>query len=232
MLHDGGRTPVALGQSRLKRIRDRSVVRIGFHEDRLPFSYFNAAGSLVGFDIDMAHQLAEELGVSIEFVPFKFDALVRQMEGDHFDVAMAGVYGTAEQSENIRVSDPYLFATIALVVPDHRDELATSAIIHRADDNITLGVHASLAGERSEILVRLKESCPEAKTVVLDSYRAFFEQEGSGKGVDALVTGASVPRPVPEHEPEHGGSQSCLVRRVTGSFALLETWTLKTLRFR
>ena len=52
---DSAPNPTALrpGQSRLERIRERGVIRIGFDPDRLPFSYFNTEKALVGFDIDM-----------------------------------------------------------------------------------------------------------------------------------------------------------------------------------
>jgi proton glutamate symport protein len=189
---DPAPNPAALlpGQSRLERIRERGVIRIGFDPDRLPFSYFNTKKALVGFDIDMAHRLARELKVTIEFVPFSFDSLLQDLKNDHFDIAMAGVYGTAEQSENIRFSDPYMFATLAFVVPDHRDaDFATIKRIRRLG-KIRIGLHRSLSGSRIEILNRLTEELPNAEIVILDSYRDFFEQKGAGKDLDALLTGA------------------------------------------
>ena len=148
-MEEPGPNPVALrdGQSVLGRIRERNTIRVGFDPDRLPFSYFNAQGDLVGFDIDMAHKLAEDLGVEIEFVPFQFATLLDQMEDDHFDVAMAGVYGTAEWSENIDFSDPYMFATMALVVPDHRDVLATVSGVREAE-SLRIGVPQQPRGRR------------------------------------------------------------------------------------
>ena len=47
--------------SRLKSIRQRGVIRIGYHKENLPFSFFNRYGDLVGLDIDLAHALAEDL---------------------------------------------------------------------------------------------------------------------------------------------------------------------------
>jgi Na+/H+-dicarboxylate symporter len=185
-----GPNPVPLkpGQSSLDRIKERGVIRVGYDPDRLPFSYTNVVGKLVGFDIDMAQRLARELGVTIELVPFTFDSLSRQMKDDHFDVAMSGVYGTAEQSGNVRLSDPYLFATMALVVPDHRDtDFATTGAI-RGLDRVRIGIHRSLAGE--EFVKSALSGYSNVEFVVLDSYRDFFEQKGAGEGVDALYTGA------------------------------------------
>jgi ABC-type amino acid transport substrate-binding protein len=191
ILVEAGPNPVPLGegQSRLERIRDRGVIRVGYDPDhRLPFSYINAKGDLVGFDIDMAHKLAEDLGVSLEFVPFQFGTLREQLEADHFDIAMAGVYGTAQWSESIRFSDPYLFATMALVVPDHQDMLFATKAGMRAQESFRIGVHSSLAD--GELVKDIQAEFPNMELVVLDSYRDFFEQRGAGEGLDALFTGA------------------------------------------
>ena len=122
----------------------------------------------------MAQRLAQELSVTIEFVPFTFDSLSSQMKADHFDVAMSGVYGTIEQSGNMRFSDPYLYATMALVVPDHRDtDFATSGAI-RGLERARVGIHRSLAGE--DFIKSAMIGYTNVEFVVLDSYRDFFEQ--------------------------------------------------------
>jgi len=185
-----GPNPVALkpDQSRLQRIKERGVIRVGYDPKRLPFSYTNIAGKLVGFDIDMAHRLANELGVTIEFVPFEFATLGEQLAADQFDVAMSGVYGTAEQSGSMRFSDPYLFATMSLVVPDHRDvEFATPSAI-RGQDKIRVGIHRSLSNDT--IAQSALSGYPNVEMVVVDSYSDFFDQTGPGKDLDALYTGA------------------------------------------
>jgi len=185
-----GPNPVAVtaGQSRLDRIKQRGVIRVGYDPDRLPFSYTNIAGKLVGFDIDMAQRLAQELGVTIEFVPFAFDSLSEQLAADHFDIAMSGIYGTADRSGDILFSDPYMFATMALVVPDHRDaDFATAGAI-RGLDMVRVGVHRSLEDEAT--VLSTTSGYPNVEFVVLDSYRDFFEQRGAGEDLDALYTGA------------------------------------------
>ena len=48
----------------LETIRARGVLRVGYFPDALPFAFFNRAGDLVGFDVELAHDLARDLGVS------------------------------------------------------------------------------------------------------------------------------------------------------------------------
>ena len=180
--------PLKPGQSRLERIKARGILRVGYDPDRLPFSYTNVAGKLVGFDLDMAQRLARELDAKLELVPFTFNSLSDQLRKDHFDIAMSGVYGTVEQSGDIRLSDPYMFATMALVVPDHRDrDFATPGAI-RGIEKARIGIHRSLAGET--VVQSAMSDYPNIEIVVLDTYRDFFEQTGPGEGLDALYTGA------------------------------------------
>ena len=180
--------PLAPGQSRLQRIKKRGIIRIGYDPDRLPFCYRNAAGQLVGFDLDMAQNLAHDLGVTIELVPFTFSSMSEQLKRDHFDVAMSGVYGTEEQSIDFNFSNPYMFDTMALVVPDHRDrDFATHAAILSLE-KARIGIHHNLAAEA--YVHRAREDYPNLELVSIDSYRDFFNQTGSAKGLDALLIGA------------------------------------------
>ena len=53
----------------LETIEARKVLRVGYLPDALPFAFFNEHGDLVGFDVELAHRLAREMGVSLAFVP-------------------------------------------------------------------------------------------------------------------------------------------------------------------
>ncbi|MCH5375941.1 MAG: cation:dicarboxylase symporter family transporter, partial [Planctomycetes bacterium] len=90
------------GETLLARMRRRGVIRIGYNEDKLPFAYFNTHGELVGFDISMAHALARDLGVGIEFVRFDRDRLAEQLADDCFDVVMSGLVATLERAEKMQ----------------------------------------------------------------------------------------------------------------------------------
>ena len=175
-------------KSHLKRILERGVLRVGYNPDRLPFTFFNNAGGLVGFDVEMAHRLAKELGVSLEFIPFEVDTMAKQLNGDHFDVIMAGLPMFTPRLETMSFSDPYLDVTFAFVVKDNRrEEFATVEKIRGTRGHgLTFGVR----GGYEYYSNRAKESLPLAKVVQLESYRDFFE-DNTGE-VDALVTSAEV----------------------------------------
>lgn len=184
-----GPNPVPLkpGESRLERIRKTGVVRIGFQTDHVPFSFLNTRGELVGFDMDMAHDLAREIGVRIEFVPFNLSSLNRQIENDHFDLAMSGIVGTLKRYGQARFSQPYLSSVIALAAPDHLTGFASLKGIARMG-KIRIGLHPEIHKEMDIILSNYHSYFKDVAFVEIDSYRDFFERKGGAGRIDALVT--------------------------------------------
>jgi Na+/H+-dicarboxylate symporter len=81
-------TDMRLGR-RFDEIIDRGVLRVGYRPNNLPCTYLNEAREVVGFDADMAHSLARDLGVALEFVPFSFDSLYSALTGGQLDIAMS-----------------------------------------------------------------------------------------------------------------------------------------------
>ena len=53
---------------RLAAILESGRLRVGFDDDSVPWAFVNAKGEVVGFDAEMAHSLALQLGVRLEFV--------------------------------------------------------------------------------------------------------------------------------------------------------------------
>jgi Na+/H+-dicarboxylate symporter len=175
--------PLKPGQSRLERMHERGVIRVGFRHDALPFSFFNLQGDLVGLDIEMAHSLASDLGVSIEFVPVVLADLTEQLSEDHIDIAFAGLPATTRWALSVPLSEPYLDLTLALVVPDHlKDEFADIESI-RALGAFSLGIPSG-----SFFTHEIQDSVPMAKVVQLESIRQFFEDPP--EPLDVLLTSA------------------------------------------
>ncbi len=175
--------PLRPGQSRLERIRERGVIRVGYHPYNLPFSYYNAQDDLVGLDIDMMHRLARDLDVSIEFVPFSFATMAEQLAEDHFDLAVSGILATPARAEAMLLSEPYMNVTMAFAVRDHdRREFATIESI-RGRSDLTIGVQVDSILESA-----IREFLPNARVVELWSDGQFFE--GPPQYLDALVTSA------------------------------------------
>jgi Na+/H+-dicarboxylate symporter/ABC-type amino acid transport substrate-binding protein len=124
----------------LDTIRARGKLRVGYLPNALPFAFFNERRELVGYDIELAHQLANDLRVHLELVPVDRGQLTTDLAHGYCDIIMSGVPVTTDLASSVRLSNAYLDETMAFVVPDStRDQFTTwDAIQSRA--SLTIAV--------------------------------------------------------------------------------------------
>jgi ABC-type amino acid transport substrate-binding protein len=132
--------PATEGMPVLAAVRARGRLRVGYSDSQPPYNYFNARGDLVGFDVEMAHALAGELGVGLEFVPVPRERLSEVMAAGLCDVAMCGIAVTTERAEQMDFSPPYLDETLAFVVRDERRTEFSSAESIRKSSGLRIAV--------------------------------------------------------------------------------------------
>ena len=177
--------PLALlrdGASVVDSIRGRGRIRVGFVDAAMPYSYFNAGGELVGFDIEMAYTLAAELGLEIEFVPVPRDRLAEVINAGLCDVIMGGIHVTTGRAGEMVFSLPYLDETLSFLVPDHRRAEFSSAEWIRATPGLRVAVPDLPYLE--EIVHR---EFPHVEIVPISVDRATDFFAGRGERVDAMV---------------------------------------------
>ena len=201
--------PLAAGQNRLERIRQRGILRVGVQQDALPYSYLNAKGTLVGFDIDLMRKLARDLGVGLEWVPYDSRTLEHQFDQDQFDLAVSGLTVTMQRSRSLLMTAPYLTVNMGLLMRDHqREDFDSEAkLAHRKQ--LRLGIIEGSLFEQSA-----RDHFPDASIQPLEEPRAFFEHPSHA--LDALLIhvesgavwsllypqyGVANPFPHPESEP-------------------------------
>ena len=83
----------------IRQIRERGVLRVGYNSNNVPFAFFNGKGELVGYDVEMAYDLARTLNVSrIEFVPITGTTLAESLDSGYCDIVMSAVVVNARQA--------------------------------------------------------------------------------------------------------------------------------------
>jgi Na+/H+-dicarboxylate symporter/ABC-type amino acid transport substrate-binding protein len=172
------------GVRMLKAIRERGHLRVGFIAGAMPYSFVNNTGELVGFDIEMAHHLAEEMGVDLEFVPVSQENLSESLDTDLCDVIMAGVALTTERAERMDFSPSYTDETLAFIVPDYRRADFSSADWIRETKGLRVAVP-----NLPYALHLVHREFPGVTTVEVPLNRASLDDYFAGRGehVDAMV---------------------------------------------
>jgi proton glutamate symport protein len=116
-------------------IQRAGVLRVGYNPNVVPFSYWNASGALVGYDISVAYKLAHDLSVKLVLVPFTWDRLADDLAARRFDLAMSGIYLTDTRLADLTPGPVYWSSPVALLVPSGVATAFTSraALLDRGD---------------------------------------------------------------------------------------------------
>jgi Na+/H+-dicarboxylate symporter len=168
-------------ESLLASIRARGLLRIGFVDGQMPYSFVNARGELVGFDVEMAYALANELGVALELAPVPPTGLARVLEAGWYDLVMGGVYVATRRAGQLDFSPPYLDETLAFVVPDHhRGDFSRAEWIRRRE-----GLRVAVPDLPNFLLV-LQREFPKLELLPVPMPEVEGFLTGQGQPVDAV----------------------------------------------
>jgi polar amino acid transport system substrate-binding protein len=95
-------------QSTLEEILRRGELRVGFESGYMPFEMTDKKGNFVGFDIDMAKEMAKAMGVKFVPVNTAWDGIIPALTTKKFDIIMSGMTITQERNLKINFADPYI----------------------------------------------------------------------------------------------------------------------------
>jgi cystine transport system substrate-binding protein len=108
-------TPV-LAQSALDQIKTAGALRIGTEGTYAPFTFHDAGGALVGFDVEIGQEVAKRLGVEAQFVEGPWDGLIAGIDANRYDVVINQVGITDERKAKYDFSEPYIASKAVLIV--------------------------------------------------------------------------------------------------------------------
>jgi cyclohexadienyl dehydratase len=104
-----GTESAAMGTSVLETIRKRGALKVGTAGDYQPMSYLDPeTGTYVGFDAELAEDLASSLGVEIQYVETSWPTLMEDTLAGKFDLAICGITITDARKEQALMSEGYL----------------------------------------------------------------------------------------------------------------------------
>lgn len=95
--------------------KDDEVLVVGLDDTFAPMGFRDEEGTLVGFDIDLANAVAEEMGVQVEFKPIKWEAKEMELKSKTIDCVWNGMSVTPERLESMALTNKYLNNKIVLM---------------------------------------------------------------------------------------------------------------------
>ena len=101
-------------ESIIEKIQKQKVIRVGM-STFVPWAMKDKQGNLVGFEIDVAKKLAQDMGVKVEFVPTAWSGIIPALLTGKFDVIIGGMGITAQRNLKVNFTIPYDYSGMSMV---------------------------------------------------------------------------------------------------------------------
>lgn len=147
----------AAADNSLTKIKEKGKIVVGLDDSFPPMGFRDTNGDIIGFDIDLAKEVAKKMGVDVEFKAVDWDGVVLSLKNGMIDLIWNGLTITPEREKSIDFSRPYLENSQSIIVQADSD-IETKADLADKIVGIQLGSSAVSAVEsQPEILDTFKE---------------------------------------------------------------------------
>ncbi len=101
------------GDDLLSDIEERGIVRVSTDPNYEPQSFLDENGEFVGFDVDVAREIAARLGVEVEFITPDWDIITAGNWASQWDMSVGSMTVTTARQEVLDFASPAYYFTPA-----------------------------------------------------------------------------------------------------------------------
>lgn len=127
------------------KIINRGTLIVGTDATFPPMESFNDAGDIIGYDIDLAQKIADDLGVELEIKNVEWDLLFDALIDGKVDMVISGVTITDDRKELYAFSKQYINA--GQVILTRNDNTTITSIADLTDAKIAVQEETTNAKE-------------------------------------------------------------------------------------
>lgn len=165
------------------KIQETKILRAGIMTNSIPGAYYNEKNEWVGFDVDIANEIAKRLDLKIEQVPVTDKTRIGFLQQGRIDISVANMTHKRERDKSIDFSITYFF--------DGQKILAKKGDFTKWEDLVGKTI-ATVQGTTSEINIKaLMAKLGEAKIVSFQDYPSAFNALKIGRA-QAFTTDSTI----------------------------------------
>jgi len=183
--HAGKVQQQLIRESTLEQVLKRGVLKVGM-STFVPWAMRDKQGQLIGFEIDVASRLAQDMGVKVQFVPTNWAGIIPALLTGKFDVIIGGMGIRPDRNVKVNFSIPYDYTGMTMVA--HRELAAGFDEVKDFDRNDV--VIAARLG--STAVTAVKRFMPRAQLRMFDDESQAYQELINGR-VHATVGSAPMP---------------------------------------
>jgi polar amino acid transport system substrate-binding protein len=176
---------VSAQESVIEKIQKQGVIRVGM-STFVPWAMKDKQGNLVGFEIDVARKLAQDMGVKIEFVPTAWSGIIPALLTGKFDVIIGGMGITPERNLKVNFSMPYEYSGMSMVAHKQKAKGFSSVEDFNKKD-VRIAVRMGTTAEQAT-----RKYMPEATLKLFENESQALQELSLGR-VHAVVSSAPMP---------------------------------------
>ena len=167
----------------LNEVQFRGTLRVGLGLFE-PWSACDADGELIGFEIDVATRVAEDMGVEVEFVRTDWNYIIPSLNAEEFDVIIGGMTILPERNLRVNFTSSYNSSGVYLVA----NTAQTAGLVTLEDFNSS---SVTIATRRAASSIPAIENVfPDAMILLFDTDSAVLQAvvDGDAHAAAAFAT--------------------------------------------
>ena len=155
-------------KSTIEDILKRGELLVGLEAGYLPFEMADKKGDFIGFDVDIAKEMAKAMGVKLTIVNTSYDGIIPALLTKKFDIIMSGMTVTQERNLKVNFADPYIVVGQTILL-NKKNEGVVKSYKDLNDPKYTVASKLGTTGEQA-----IKRLMPKA------TYKSFEVESEAG----------------------------------------------------
>ncbi|MFC7680075.1 ABC transporter substrate-binding protein/permease [Paenibacillus sp. GCM10028914] len=159
---------------------EKKTVILGTSAEYMPYEFhktIDGVDTIVGFDIEIAKEIAKDMGAELVIKDTSFDALLPELTSGRIDFVISGMNPTEDRRKSIDFSIPYYRAEQSIIVrKEDKDKYNTVESLEGANFGV----------QKSSVQEKIAKSIPNSNVISLDKVPDLLLQLETGR-VDVVI---------------------------------------------